>query len=77
MTREGGVGERAGGLRRLTTRAEAGGAGWGCIYASAYLRYDAVDSTRTCVLFRFRPLAGVSSREGSEFDGPASCTCCS
>lgn len=29
MTREGGVGDRAGGLRRFATRVEAGGAGCG------------------------------------------------
>ncbi len=30
MTREGGVGDRAGGLRRFATSVEAGGAGCGC-----------------------------------------------
>ena len=53
ITRVGGVGERAGGLRRLATNVDAGGAGWG--YRSVSRSTYGPNGNLTCTLFRFRP----------------------
>ena len=54
ITRVGGVGERAGGLRRLVTSVEAGGAGcgWKSVNRSVH---KGPKRDYTCVLLRFRP----------------------
>lgn len=66
MTRVGGVGERAGGLRRFATRVEAGGAGCGYVVnRSATARLDIIKTVPVpwCVVVRgaSRPVAQLQA----------------